>query len=97
MSSIPFNFVFLIFVFLRLAPVGVCSLVAARIAGMDDILKAIQKLGLFIVTVLCGLLVHGLIVLPLVFFAVTRKNPYGFMKGVSDALMTAFGISSRFV
>ena len=72
-------------------------MVAARIAGMDDILKATQKLGLFIVTVLCGLLVHGLIVLPLVFFAVTRKNPYAFMKGVSDAVMTAFGISSRFV
>jgi len=84
----------IVLIIMWLAPVGVCSLVAARIAGMDDILKAIQKLGLFIVTVLCGLLVHGLIVLPLVFFAVTRKNPYAFMKGVSDALMTAFGISS---
>ena len=74
-----------------------CSLVAARIAGMDDVLGAMGKLGLYIVTTLCGLLIHVLILLPLVFFVITRKNPYVFMKGVADALMTAFGIASRFV
>ena len=81
----------------RLAPVGVCSLVAARIAAMDDVLIALAKLGLYMVTVMCGLLIHSLIVIPLVFFVVTRKNPYVFMKGLREALMTAFGISSRFV
>lgn len=81
----------------RLAPIGVCSLVAARIAAMDGILQAMGKLGLYIMTVLCGLLIHSLIVLPLVFFFVTRKNPYAFMKGLRDALMTAFSIASRFV
>ena len=86
-----------LFFFFRIAPIGVCSLAAARVAGMDDILKTMGKLGLYIVTVLCGLFVHALIVLPVVFFVFTRKNPYTFMKGVSDALMTAFGIASRFV
>ena len=81
----------------RLAPVGVSSLVAARIAAMDGILQAMGKLGLYIVTVLCGLLIHSLIVLPLVFFVVTRTNPYAFMKGLREALMTAFSIASRFV
>ena len=74
-----------------------CSLVASRIAGVDDVLSAIEKLALYIVTVLCGLLVHSLIVLPLVFFIFTRKNPYSFLKGLRDAMMTAFGIASRFV
>ncbi len=83
--------------YFRLAPIGVCSLVAARIAAMDDIVEAMGKLGLYMVTVLCGFLVHSLIVIPLVFFVVTRKNPYDFMKGLKEALMTAFGISSRFV
>ena len=85
------------FSYFRLAPIGVCSLVSSRIAAMDDIVKAMGKLGLYMVTVLCGFLIHSLIVIPLIFFVVTRKNPYVFMKGLKEALMTAFGISSRFV
>ena len=76
---------------------AVCSLVAARIAAMEDVLDVIGKLGLYIVTILCGLLIHALVLLPLVFFVITRNNPYKFMIGVGDALMTAFGIASRFV
>ena len=72
-------------------------MVAARISGMDDISGSMGKVGLFMVTDLCGLLIHSLIVLPLVYFVVTRKNPYVFMKGLGDALMTAFSIASRFV
>ena len=74
-----------------------CSLVAARIAAMDDVQGVIGKLALYIVTDLCALLIHALVLLPLIFFVITRKNPYRFMKGVGDALMTAFGIASRFV
>ena len=76
---------------------AVCSLVAARIAAMEDVLNVIGKLALYLVTILCGLLIHSLVLLPLVFFVITRSNPYRFMKGVGDALMTAFGIASRFV
>jgi len=81
----------------RFAPIGVCSLVAARIAAMDGILQAMGKLGLYIMTVICGLLIHSLITLPLVFFVVTRTDPYAFMKGLREALMAAFNIASRFV
>lgn len=80
----------------RLAPLGVCSLVASRIAGMDNILGTLEKLTFYMLTVICGLFIHSLITLPLVFFLVTRKNPYSFMKGLRDALMTAFGIASRY-
>ena len=48
-------------------------------------------------TTLCGLFLHALVLLPLIFFIITRKNLYRFLKGVSDALMTAFGIASRLV
>ena len=64
---------------------------------MEDVLNVIGKLVLYLVTILCGLLIHSLVLLPLVFFVITRNNPYRFMKGVGDALMTAFGIASRFV
>ena len=76
---------------------GVCSLVASRIAGMDDILSIMGKLAFYMLTVICGLFIHSLIVLPLVFYIFTRKNPYVFMKGLREALMTAFGIASRCV
>ena len=74
-----------------------CSLVAARIAAMDDVQGTIGKLALYIVTDLCALLIHALVLLPFIFFVITRKSPYRFMRGVGDALMTAFGIASRFV
>lgn len=61
---------------------------------MGDVLGAIGKLGLYIVTTLCGLFLHALVLLPLIFFVITRKNPYRFLKGASDALITAFGIAS---
>ncbi|KAL9964503.1 hypothetical protein ACROYT_G028154 [Oculina patagonica] len=93
-SSLNEAIMMIVLFIMWLAPIGVCSLVAARIAAMDDIVEAMGKLGLYMVTVLCGFLVHSLIVIPLVFFVVTRKNPYDFMKGLKEALMTAFGISS---
>lgn len=63
---------------------------------MDDIPKALNMLALFIVTVLSGLTIHGMIVLPLMYLIVTRKNPYAYIAGIRDALITAFGISSRY-
>ena len=79
----------------RYSPIGVCSLIAARVARMDDILGSMQKLGMFIVTDTIGLIIHTLVVLPIIYFAFTRKNPYTFIKGLRDALMTALGIASR--
>ncbi|KAK3699445.1 hypothetical protein QZH41_018613 [Actinostola sp. cb2023] len=76
------------------APIGICSLIATRVADMEDIPAAVSMLAMFIVTVLTGLLIHAVIVLPLIFFIVTRKNPYRFIAGMRDALVTAFGISS---
>lgn len=90
-------FFFFVSLHQRLAPIGVCSLVAARVGGMKDILGTMQKLVFYMLTVICGQLIHSLVVLPLVFFIFTRKNPYVFMRGLTDALMTAFGIASRCV
>ena len=63
---------------------------------MVDIGGELRRLALFIVTVLAGLSIHAFIILPLIFFAVRKANPFIFMYGMKDALMTAFGISSRY-
>ncbi|XP_057313469.1 excitatory amino acid transporter-like [Hydractinia symbiolongicarpus] len=76
------------------SPIGIMSLIIARFAEMENIGKTFESLGLFIVTVVVGLAIHGWIVLPLLFFAITRSNPYVYLKGVTAAMATAFGTDS---
>lgn len=63
---------------------------------MDDITAMGSQLGMYTITVICGLLVHATIVLPLLYFIITRKNPFVFISGLLQALVTALGTSSRY-
>ena len=51
-------------------------------------------LGWYMATVLIGLAIHGFIVLPLVLYLFSRKNPFTFMWQMKRALMTAVGTDS---
>uniref|UniRef100_A0A3B4BBW2 Amino acid transporter n=1 Tax=Periophthalmus magnuspinnatus TaxID=409849 RepID=A0A3B4BBW2_9GOBI len=64
------------------------------IMEMDDITAMGGQLGMYTVTVICGLLVHAILVLPTLYFVVTRKNPFVFIGGLLQALITALGTSS---
>ena len=57
----------------------------------------VEEVGLYVVTVLVGLVVHGCIVLPLIYFLLTRQNPLKMVRAALQALLTAFGTSSRCV
>ena len=83
--------------FTRLSPVGICSLIAAKLAAMDHIGKAFEMLGYLMGTAIAGLVLHGVIILPLIYFIFTRKNPIIYIKNLSDAIATAYGTDSRCV
>ncbi|XP_066503493.1 excitatory amino acid transporter 4 isoform X3 [Hoplias malabaricus] len=76
------------------APVGILFLIAGKIVEMKDLAQVGGQLGMYTVCVIIGLLIHGLFVLPLLFFLVTRRNPYTFIGGLLQALITALGTSS---
>ncbi|KAM8746024.1 excitatory amino acid transporter 4 [Acanthopagrus latus] len=76
------------------APVGILFLIAGKIVEMKNLAEVGGQLGMYTVSVIVGLLIHGLFVLPLLYFLVTRKNPYSFIGGILQALITALGTSS---
>ncbi|XP_029905404.1 excitatory amino acid transporter 4 [Myripristis murdjan] len=76
------------------APVGIMFLIAGKIVEMKDLAEVGGQLGMYTMSVIVGLLIHGLFVLPLLYFLVTRKNPYSFISGLLQALITALGTSS---
>lgn len=77
-----------------MSPVGVFFLILSKILEMDDIAGVFAKLGLYFLTVACGILFHGFVILPTIFFVLTKKNPVKFIGNMAQAIATAFGTSS---
>uniref|UniRef100_A0A7N4V2V2 Amino acid transporter n=1 Tax=Sarcophilus harrisii TaxID=9305 RepID=A0A7N4V2V2_SARHA len=75
------------------APVGIMFLIAGKIVEMEDVGQLFASLGKYVCCCILGHIIHGLLV-PLIYFVVTRKNPYRFLWGIVPALATAFGTSS---
>lgn len=61
---------------------------------MDDLAEVFGKLGLYFAVVVSGIIFHGVVVLPAIYFLLTRKNPYTFLLNMGQAIATAFGTSS---
>lgn len=77
-----------------LSPVGVYFLILSKLMEMDNILGVFAKLGLYFLTVAGGILFHGFVILPTIFFFFTRRNPLSFIGNMAQAVATAFGTSS---
>ena len=70
-------------------------LVAAKVVEMEDPEKTFEQLLFYFITVIAGLAFHGLITLPLIYFITVRKNPFKFILGVLEPMVTALATSSR--
>uniref|UniRef100_A0A3B5Q976 Amino acid transporter n=1 Tax=Xiphophorus maculatus TaxID=8083 RepID=A0A3B5Q976_XIPMA len=75
-------------------PFGIIFLVAGKILDMQDPSTLGKKLGWYGITVLTGLFVHGLVLLPLFYFLLTRKNPFSYIRGLLQAMVIALATSS---
>ena len=62
---------------------------------MEDPVGELRALGYYILTVMVGLAIHGGFILPLIYFVAVRKNPYKYLYGVLQAMITALGTASR--
>ncbi|KAM7287811.1 excitatory amino acid transporter 3 [Ixodes scapularis] len=76
------------------SPVGVMFLVMAKMLAMEDFSVVAGQVGMYSLTVLLGLFLHGFIVLPLIYSIVMRKAPFLFLMDMMQAIATAFGTAS---
>ncbi|MCH8117081.1 MAG: dicarboxylate/amino acid:cation symporter [Proteobacteria bacterium] len=77
---------------MKFAPIGVFGLVAAVIAKAGY--TATGPLAVFSLAVLAALAVHAFITLPLLLRLVGGVNPFQTMRGVAQAMLTAFSTAS---
>jgi len=79
------------------SPLGIFGLIAARIGlagGFKSFIPELISLGKYSITVMIGLTIHGLVVLPIILKIFGNKNPGNFVKGVATALLNAFSTAS---
>lgn len=93
------NEAFLAFIMLlmKLAPLGIFCLVAARFGEAQlqgEFLKTLAQTGRYVTTVLLGLSFHAFVTLPLILWLFSRRNPYRYLLRMSQALLTAFSTAS---
>jgi len=79
-------------VIIRFAPFGVFGLIVDVVstAGVD----LLRTLSLYVGTIITGFLIHLLIVLPVIFYLMTRINPIYHFRAMSSAMVTAFSTCS---
>ena len=88
------NFVLLL---MKLAPLGIFCLVAARFGEAQlegKFGSELKQIGWYVLTVLIGLGIHAFLTLPAIFWMFRRENPYKYMMRLAKALLTAFSTAS---
>uniref|UniRef100_A0A8C2KIY2 Amino acid transporter n=1 Tax=Cyprinus carpio TaxID=7962 RepID=A0A8C2KIY2_CYPCA len=75
-------------------PFGIMFLVGSKIVEMEDVVLLVTSLGKYIFASILGHVIHGGIVLPLIYFGFTRANPFSFLSGLITPFTTAFATCS---
>jgi len=85
-------------IILYFAPVGILALIGGIVAENRDTLGDLASgLGLYAITVIVGLLIHAVVILPLILRAFGHKNPLRYFANMIQSLATAFTTASSSV
>uniref|UniRef100_A0A1I8H3R1 Amino acid transporter n=1 Tax=Macrostomum lignano TaxID=282301 RepID=A0A1I8H3R1_9PLAT len=76
------------------SPIGIFFLIVSKILLIKDLMSTAQSLGLYMLTVILGLIIHSCGTLAISFFLLTRRNPVTFFRGIFQAWITALGTAS---
>ena len=79
---------------ITITPLAVIFLIIPQILQVDDLSVFFGSIGMYFATVMIGLILHIILILPLLYFVFVRKNPIRFLSNMSEAILTAFGTSS---
>ncbi|TNN84065.1 Excitatory amino acid transporter 3 [Liparis tanakae] len=79
--------------FVSFLPIGLLFIIAGNIFQVYD-WETIHKLREFVFVVVIGLLIHGCIALPVLYWLMLRRNPWHCINGALPALITALMTSS---
>ncbi|KAK3863402.1 hypothetical protein Pcinc_030826 [Petrolisthes cinctipes] len=77
-----------------ISPIGILFLVASMMIEMKDFSVMLGQLGMYFLTVIIGIFLHGFVTLPLIYLALTRKLPFRFLANMGQAYITAFATAS---
>lgn len=85
----------LVTIIIYLAPIGVMALIGGIVAeNRDSVNELVSGLAFYSLTVIIGLLVHALVILPIILRIFTGRKPVEYLLGMGQALATAFTTAS---
>ena len=64
------------------------------VAAIEDIAGVFKELGMFIAAVSVGIVLHQVVTMPLILFAITRRNPFKVWLNISKPWLIAFAVTS---
>jgi len=79
---------------IKFTPIGIFGIIAKVISQQNNLLELFEKMGLYMIVVLVGLIVHTFISLPLIVKIFGKENPYKLIKKTTSIFLTAFSTSS---
>ena len=77
-----------------ISPVGITSVITAKILQVEDLASVMAQLTWFLITTSIGIFFYQLVILQGIYLIFVRKNPFRFWITMFQAWMTAFATAS---